>query len=113
MAEKNRPRLLRRIALGFALVTIALLGSLLALPLVLNSFLELKSARNTVAGKIKESLGRAVHLDGDIRFQLYTLTPGFRVENVRLGNAEWAAQKDMLRLRHMDIELALLPLLTS
>lgn len=101
---------LRRRLLTAAAFLLAITASL---PVLLNAVLEFPESRDWIAGEVRSALGRELHVDGEIRLNVYTLTPGLRLTNVRLANAPWASQPDMLVLDYFDVHLSLVPLLTS
>ena len=63
-----------------------------------------------VAAQVRKATGRQIHFDGPIGFHLLP-TLGFTLEGTRLANAEWGTRPDMLKARHLDLEVALRPLL--
>lgn len=61
---------------------------------------------------VKELTGRELKVDGKIGFTV-SFVPTISVEGVRLQNAPWGSRPDMLMARRMEIEIALLPLLSG
>ncbi|MEQ9365532.1 MAG: AsmA family protein [Leptospirales bacterium] len=97
-----------RIAIGLSVAVAAFiwLG-----PAAINAAFEFEATRHEIQRIIQEKTGREIHLDGEIRFRLSTLTPGFRLTRVRLQNAHWSKRPNMLRFDSLDLRLRLLPLL--
>ncbi len=110
MSVKLISSILRRFFLAIAVILIALI---LTLPALLNAVLEFPESRAWIAGEVRSTLGRELRIDGEVRLNLYTLTPGFRLTDVRLSNAPWASRPDMLELDYFDVHLSLVPLLIS
>lgn len=62
--------------------------------------------------KVKEQTGRELKVDGKIGYTL-SLVPTVSVEGVRLQNAPWGSRPDMLIAKRVEVEIALLPLLSG
>ncbi len=80
-------------------------------PAAINAAFDFQAVRTEVARIVREKTGRELHLDGEVHFQLRTLTPGLRLTKVRFENAPWARNPDMLRLDYLDVDLRLASLL--
>ena len=101
-----------RILLKAAIVIVVLFFALYwLLPPALNAAFDFAATREAIGHEVRKKLGRELSLDGEIRFHLRTLTPGFRLTDVRLQNAAWGDRPDMLRLDTLGVEIRLLPLL--
>lgn len=59
---------------------------------------------------VKENTGRNFEINGDLKL-VPSLIPTIAVENVILGNADWAKEKSMLSVSRFEARIALLPLL--
>jgi uncharacterized protein involved in outer membrane biogenesis len=60
----------------------------------------------------KEATGRELSLNGDIGLKL-GLTPALRVEDVAFANAPWGSRPQMATLEALEVEVAVLPLLSG
>ncbi len=99
-------RLFRKIALIFASLLVLLVGALL----IWLSQLDPRAITNLIAQQSEARIGRALNIDGEIGFT-WSLQPTLRITNIRLANASWGSQPDMLRVAGAELQLALLPLL--
>jgi len=61
---------------------------------------------------IEGQTGRSVAIDGDLDLSV-GLTPALVVEDVHLGNADWAQDPDMVSVGRLEAQVALLPLLSG
>ena len=59
---------------------------------------------------VQEATGRKLDLNGDIDFKI-GLTPTLVVNDVAFQNASWGSQKDMARVKSLEVKIALLPLI--
>ncbi len=98
--------LLRKVAIGLALILVLLVAGLLAAPY----FVGLDRLKPIVASQIEQRTGRALDIAGPLRLALLP-TPSIGARDVRLGNPAGAAVPDMLRARAVDVKLAFWPLL--
>jgi len=60
----------------------------------------------------KEATGRELTLDGDIDLKI-SFTPKLLVENVSFQNASWGSRPEMVKVRRVEVQVALLPLLSQ
>jgi len=60
---------------------------------------------------VKEATGRTLEVGGKVDLRIFT--PELVVENIRFSNASWGSRPDMLRARRVEVELALIPLITG
>lgn len=65
-----------------------------------------------IVALIEDKTGREVAIDGDLDLSL-GLAPALVVETVRLGNAPWAGDPDMVAVGRLEAQVALLPLLSG
>ncbi len=63
-----------------------------------------------LARAVEKATGRRLTLDGNIGVAL-GLSPALVIEKVHLANAAWGSRPDMLQLRRLEIQVALLPLI--
>jgi len=62
--------------------------------------------------KVKELTGRDLRVDGGIGFT-FSLVPKLSIEGVRFQNASWGSRPEMLSAKRVEVEIALLPLLSG
>ena len=60
----------------------------------------------------KEATGRELTLDGNIDLKI-GLTPKLLVENVSFQNASWGSRPEMVKVRRIEVQVALLPLISK
>jgi uncharacterized protein involved in outer membrane biogenesis len=70
---------------------------------------DLDTLKPAITGAVKDATGRSLAL-GHINLKI-GLIPVLVIEDVRLQNPAWASRPDLLRIRRLELELALLPLL--
>ena len=58
----------------------------------------------------KEATGRELTLGGDIDLKI-SLTPKLLVENVSFQNASWGSRPEMVKVRRVEVQVAILPLI--
>lgn len=63
-----------------------------------------------VAVEVKKATGRDIHVDGAIGFHLRP-SLALQISGVRFGNSAWGTKPDMLKVRHIELDVALRPLL--
>lgn len=63
-----------------------------------------------VAAEVKKATGRDIHVDGAIGFHLRP-SLAMQINDVRLSNSAWGTQPEMLKARHIELDVALRPLL--
>lgn len=89
------------------LVVLAVLGLVIYV-----ATLDLSGYRGEIRQLAKDRLGRELEITGDLSL---TWSPGatLKVEGVRLSNADWAVEPDMVTLGSLDVALDLWPLLSG
>jgi uncharacterized protein involved in outer membrane biogenesis len=100
--------LLRKAAVGLAILAILVLAGLVAAPYLIN----LDYLKAEIASKVHERTGRTLTIAGPIRLALLP-TPAVDARDVRLANPPGAVVRDMVRLRAVEVKLAFWPLLTG
>lgn len=94
------------------IVLVVLVVGLGATGVAILKSLDLGAYRDVVADEVRAGTGRELTLAGDPELDI-SLTPALVVEGVALSNAEWSADPEMLRLGRLEVEVALLPLLSG
>ena len=85
---------------------------LAAAVLVGPSFVDWNAYKAEIAAQAKAATGRDLVIEGDIRLDLLP-APALVAEDVRLANLAGASAPDMVRLKSLQVRLALGPLLTG
>ena len=96
-------------AIGIALLVL-MVGLAAALVAVVST-IDVNRYKGMIAQKVSEATGRTLEIRGDLRLTLLSLVPAIRVEGVSLANAPWGSAPRMVRVKRLDAQVALLPLL--
>ena len=93
------------LAIAGGLVLLVLIGVAIAVWTVdVNQFVA------PVQAKVKSATGRDLTIGGKVKLSL-GLEPKVVLDDVRFGNAPWAKDKDFAAVKHVEADVALLPLL--
>ena len=88
-----------------AIVLIVVAGVVILLNLDFNEYKE------QIAAEAKKVTGRELKIGGDLKLNLFTLSPGLAVNDVRFANAPWGSRPDMARFDRFEVKVAVPPLL--
>jgi uncharacterized protein involved in outer membrane biogenesis len=66
----------------------------------------------TIARTVKDATGRELTIAGNIEFEL-GLRPTLVVEDARFQNAAWSSKPDLARVKRLEVQIAVLPLITG
>jgi len=102
-----RLRTLRTIGIALLVLMVGLAAALVAVV----STIDVNRYKGMIAQKVSEATGRTLEIRGDLRLTLLSLVPAIRVEGVSLANAPWGSAPRMVRVKRLDAQVALLPLL--
>jgi uncharacterized protein involved in outer membrane biogenesis len=93
------------------LISIALIVLILAAAALIGPrFVDASRYKGEIAARIQDATGRTLAIDGPVSFE-FLPRPRLDLADVRLANLEGAALPDMVRLKSLDLKLALFPLL--
>ena len=67
--------------------------------------------KHLIVRTVSSATGRQAAIDGNVRLRLFTLQPQLTLEGFRLANPDWAADRQMLEIRRLDVVLSLKSLL--
>ena len=94
--------------LGFILAIVLLLaGGLYALTLI-----DLGRFTPQIEAAAKDATGRTLKIEGPLHIG-FSLVPTVVAEKVSFSNAEWGTKPDMLSAGKLELQVALLPLLSG
>jgi len=99
---------MRKIVIGVAVAVIALVG----IGVVAVTQIDPKHYVELATAKVREATGRELRIDGKVGFSI-SLLPTVAIESVRLQNAPWGSRPDMVMARRIEVQVALLPLLSG
>lgn len=101
-------RRVRKILLGLAAVAAAIVVALVAILLSVD-FSQYKSI---ATAEVEAATGRRFEIAGEIELAL-SFTPRLVAHDVTLANASWGTRPDMLRVKRVEAEVALMPLFSG
>jgi len=104
---RMRLRTLGTIGIALLVLMVGLAAALVAVV----STIDVNRYKGVIAQKVSEATGRTLEIRGDLRLTLFSLVPAIRVEGVSLANAPWGSAPRMVRVKRLDAQVALLPLL--
>jgi AsmA family protein len=96
----------KRILWAGAVVFLVLIGGLC----ILLSTYDYDGLKPQIAEAVRDATGRELVLGGKISLN-FGLSPGLVVGNIAFQNAPWALQPDMVKVKRLKIQVALLPLI--
>jgi hypothetical protein len=102
---------MRALKIAFVIVgavVLLLAGSAAALLAVLND----EDYRQIASYLVERTTGRTVTIEGPFSFHA-SLDPSLMASDVRVANPPWASRPDLARIGHLEVQLALRPLLSG
>ncbi len=101
-------RLLKWILIGlFALIVAVLVAGYVAL-----SSYPVEDLKALIETQTEKATGRKLEIAGDVKMEI-SLSPAIVMEEVTLANAPWAAKRPLAHVKRLELQLALLPLLSD
>ncbi|MBV8804874.1 MAG: AsmA family protein [Sinobacteraceae bacterium] len=101
---------IRRVGLAIG----ALIGTLIVLLVLILAFMDWNRLKPPIERLVSAKLGRTVTLGGNLRVDVWSLTPNVTANDVTVGNPPW--EKDappLARIERVEIHVKLLPLLAG
>jgi uncharacterized protein involved in outer membrane biogenesis len=89
-------------------LVILVLGAALVVP----GFINWNDYKSEITAKAQEATGRRLAIDGDIGFTILP-TPALQVSRLRLSNMAGATAPEMVTIANLEVEVALIPLLSG
>lgn len=86
---------------------VAIIGGLIFI-----NTLDVNQYKGDIVDAVKQSTGRTLQIGGDLDFSLL-FVPSIKVEDVKFSNAAWGSQPDMVKVNKLELQVALLPLLSG
>ncbi len=62
--------------------------------------------------EVEKATGRKVSIEGDLDLSI-SLTPAIVAEGIRFANADWGSRADMATIKRIEVQVALLPLISG
>lgn len=101
-------KLLKWLLIGFgALVVAVLVGGYVTL-----SNFPVEDLKALIETETEKATGRKLTISGEVSMEV-SLSPAIVMEEVSLANAPWAGSQPMVQVKRLELQLALLPLLSS
>ena len=100
-------RLLIKIVAGVVVLLVLLLGAVA----IVVATMDTRTLLAPIEAQLERATGRDVNLGTQARLDL-SLTPTLQLTDVTLGNAPWGSDKEMIRAKRVEAQVALLPLLS-
>ena len=97
-------RTLLKIVLGLVVLVVIAVGVVVFFVIDVNDY------KDEITARAEAAIGRQVVIDGDIDLRL-GLTTALSVDGVKVANAPWASEPEMLTVERFSAEVAVLPLL--
>jgi uncharacterized protein involved in outer membrane biogenesis len=94
-------------------VTAVLVVGLVVAAVAILRSIDFNRYRGLIAERVEAETGRRLTIQGDFDLRLFTLSPSIAVDDVAFANAPWGTRPDMVRIRRLEAEVALLPLFSG
>lgn len=99
-----------RVGTIVTILVVAVLAMIGAGVMIVKS-IDLNQYRPVIAQKIEDATGRKATLAGKIYLDIWTLNPSVAIEDVSFANAAWGSRPDMAKVKRLEAQVALMPLL--
>jgi uncharacterized protein involved in outer membrane biogenesis len=66
-----------------------------------------------IQAEAKKATGRDLVIEGDLKLNIFTLSPGLAVNGVRFQNAKWGSRPDMAKIDRFEAVVSIMPLLSG
>ena len=91
------------------LTLVGLVVGVLATLVIFLSHYDFNHLKPEIAGRVKAATGRELMIGGDIGLKV-GFSPALTMDDVSLQNAPWGSRPEMLRIKRLELQVALLPL---
>ncbi|HEY5760548.1 MAG TPA: AsmA family protein, partial [Steroidobacter sp.] len=86
------------------------IGGLFVVLLLVLAFADWNRLKGPIERIASARSGREVKIEGALDVHIWSLTPRASIEGLRVGNPPWEADKPMVRIDRLDVQMKLLPL---
>jgi AsmA family protein len=97
-------RRLKKLLIGVVLAVVLVLAA----AVIFLSTADFNEYKDTIAAELKAATGRDVTIGGKIETRFLTATPVIVVNDLAVANPPWASRKDMVRIRRLEVRVALM-----
>ncbi len=91
---------------------VALVVAVVVAGVAILSTMDFEELRGVIEAEAEKATGRKLTVAGEIDLSL-SLTPAISVEDIRFANADWGSRREMVSIRRLEIEVAILPLFSG
>ena len=98
----------KKVLIGLVALVVIVVGGLYA---VIAS-LDVNEYRDVIAEEAEKATGRKLVLGGELKLNV-SLSPSITASNITFANAAWGSRPEMVKLRDVDVEVALMPLISG
>ena len=99
---------MRKVLIGIAAVLVIIVVAIIAIPF----FVPLDAIRDRIIAEVKTATGRDLAIGGPVGLSVFP-SAAVELSEVSLSNAAGATRPSMLTLGELDVDVALLPLLSG
>ena len=96
----------KKIVIAVVLVFVVLIAALYAFV----EFYDFNKFKPLITKAVKEATGRELNIKGDINID-FGIRPTIVVEEVSFQNAAWSARPDLGRVKRLEVQMAVWPLI--
>ena len=82
----------------------------MATVLILPTFINWNQYREEIASQVRNALGRELNIKGDIKLTILP-SPALAINGIHLANVEGTSTADIVTLKSLEVNIALIPLL--
>ncbi|MCH7837748.1 MAG: AsmA family protein [Chloroflexi bacterium] len=91
---------------------VALTAAVVVAGVAILATMDFEELRGIIEAEAEKATGRKLTVAGSIDLSL-SLTPAISVEDIRFANADWGSRPEMVTIRRLEIEVAILPLFSG
>jgi len=91
-------------------VPVAMILAVIVTSYIILSAYDFNKLKPTITKMVRDATGRELNLGGDIELNI-GLVPRLVLENVKFQNASWGSNPDLAKIKHLEVQVALLPLI--
>lgn len=99
---------LKKILIGLAVLAVAVVVAIVAILLSV----DYNQYKSVATAEVEAATGRKFEIAGDLSLSL-RLSPRIVLNDVTLANADWGTRPEMLKIKRLEVEVELLPLLSG
>ena len=97
---------MKKLLISAATIAIIFVATVLILP----TFINWNQYREEIASQVRNALGRELNIKGDIKLTILP-SPALAINGIHLANVEGTSTADIVTLKSLEVNIALIPLL--